>query len=123
MEKRQKHFQNAEKKLTKEIKLKQEGDHKVFDANRKKEYKANKERWKRELSMDDTTPKRTRDQTLQYQKDNLKKAEAHEEQKLLRNQQHYLKVETRKFKRKNQLLFHDFQKQLVLEVCEISNFA
>lgn len=55
----------AEKKLHKEIATRQEGDRKAFEIHRKKEYKANKERWKRELSMDDTTPKRQRDATLQ----------------------------------------------------------
>lgn len=55
----------AEKKLFKEISIRQDGDRKAFDTHRKKEYKANKERWKRELSMDDSTPKRQRDATLQ----------------------------------------------------------
>lgn len=55
----------AEKKLFKEISLRQEGDRKAFDTHRKKEYKANKERWKRELSLDDSTPRRQRDATLQ----------------------------------------------------------
>jgi thousand and one amino acid protein kinase len=65
LEKRSKQNNIAEKKLFKEIQLRQEGDRKAFDSHRKKEYKANKERWKRELSMDDTTPKRQRDATLQ----------------------------------------------------------
>lgn len=65
LEKRIKANNMAEKKLFKEIQLRQEGDRKAFDTHRKKEYKANKERWKRELSMDETTPKRQRDATLQ----------------------------------------------------------
>jgi thousand and one amino acid protein kinase len=40
-------------------------DRKAFESQKKKEYKANKERWKRELSLDETTPKRQRDATLQ----------------------------------------------------------
>lgn len=66
LEKRTKQNNMAEKKLSKEIQLRQEGDRKAFDTHRKKEYKANKERWKRELSLDDSTPKRQRDATLQY---------------------------------------------------------
>lgn len=54
-----------EKKLIKDITGRQDMDRKAFDAHRKKEYKANKERWKRELSQDDSTPKRQRDATLQ----------------------------------------------------------
>ncbi len=65
LEKRTKVNNNAEKKLFKEIQIRQEGDRKAFDTHKKKEYKANKERWKRELSMDETTPKRQRDATLQ----------------------------------------------------------
>lgn len=65
LEKRLKQNNLADKKLFKEIQLRQDGDRKAFDNHRKKEYKANKERWKRELSMDDTTPKRQRDATLQ----------------------------------------------------------
>jgi thousand and one amino acid protein kinase len=55
----------AEKKLYKEISTRQEGDRKAFDLHRKKEYKSNKEKWKRELSMDDSTTKRTKDAQLQ----------------------------------------------------------
>ncbi|VVC93125.1 unnamed protein product [Leptidea sinapis] len=55
----------AEKKLIKDITARQEQERKSFDAQRKREYKANKERWKKELSMDDATPKRQRDATLQ----------------------------------------------------------
>lgn len=59
--------QNAatEKKLIKDITARQEQERKAFEAQRKREYKANKERWKKELSMDDATPKRQRDATLQ----------------------------------------------------------
>lgn len=65
LERRSKQNNVAEKKLHKEISMRQDGDRKAFDNHRKKEYKANKERWKRELSMDDSTPKRQRDATLQ----------------------------------------------------------
>ncbi|EAU77015.2 AGAP003202-PA [Anopheles gambiae str. PEST] len=103
----------AEKKLHKEIATRQEGDRKAFEIHRKKEYKANKERWKRELSMDDTTPKRQRDATLQTQKDNLKLAEAQEEQRLLRVQKTYIELEMRKFRRKKMGLLHDLEDQLL----------
>ncbi|XP_053679984.1 serine/threonine-protein kinase Tao [Anopheles nili] len=103
----------AEKKLHKEISTRQEGDRKAFEIHRKKEYKANKERWKRELSMDDTTPKRQRDATLQTQKDNLKLAEAQEEQRLLRVQKNYIELEMRKFRRKKLGLLHDLEDQLL----------
>lgn len=65
LERRVKQNNAAEKKLAKEIAMRQDGDRKAFDTHRKKEYKANKERWKRELSLDDSTPRRQRDATLQ----------------------------------------------------------
>lgn len=55
----------AEKKLYKEISTRHEGDRKAFVVEMKKKSKADKERWKRDLSMDETTPKRQRDATLQ----------------------------------------------------------
>uniref|UniRef100_A0A1A9WT31 non-specific serine/threonine protein kinase n=1 Tax=Glossina brevipalpis TaxID=37001 RepID=A0A1A9WT31_9MUSC len=113
LERRMKQTSAAEKKLYKEITLKQEGDRKAFDLNRKKEYKANKERWKRELSMDESTPKRQRDLTLQSQKDNLKQAEAQEEQRLLTLQKQYIELEMRKFKRRRLIMLHELEDQLL----------
>ncbi|XP_016976935.1 serine/threonine-protein kinase Tao isoform X1 [Drosophila rhopaloa] len=111
VERRSKQTSAAEKKLHKEITLKQEGDRKVYDLNRKKEYKANKERWKRELSMDESTPKRQRDLTLQSQKDNLKQHEAQEEQRMLQAQKQYIELEMRKFKRKRMIMQHEHEDQ------------
>jgi thousand and one amino acid protein kinase len=113
LDRRTKQNSTGEKKLFKEITIKQDGDRKAFDVHRKKEYKANKERWKRELSMDESTPKRLRDATLQSQKDNLKMAEAQEEQRLLRVQKSYIELEMRKFKRKRMLILHDLENQLL----------
>lgn len=105
-----------EKKLSKEITAKQDGDKKAFDAHRKKEYKECKDRWKRELSMDETTPKRQRDATLQTQKENLKQTEAQEEQRLLRVQKNYIELEMRKFKRRKLVTLHDMENQLLRDV-------
>uniref|UniRef100_U5EU25 non-specific serine/threonine protein kinase n=1 Tax=Corethrella appendiculata TaxID=1370023 RepID=U5EU25_9DIPT len=113
IERRIKQNNAAEKKLFKEISTRQDGDRKAFDLHRKKEYKANKERWKRELSMDDSTPKRQRDATLQSQKENLKLAEAQEEQRLLRVQKNYIELEMRKFRRKKMILLHEIESQLL----------
>lgn len=111
-----KQHNTAEKKLQKEITLKQEGDRKNWELNKKREYKANKERWKRELSMDDSTPKRQRDATLQSQKENLKQAEAQEENRLLKGQKSYIELEMRKFKRRKILILHDLESQLLQDV-------
>lgn len=116
IEKRVKQNNAAEKKLFKEISLKQDGDRKAFELHKKREYKANKERWKRELSMDDSTPKRQRDATLQSQKDNLKQVEAQEEQRLLKGQKSYIELEMRKFKRRKMFMLRDLESQLLRDV-------
>lgn len=116
LDRRVKQNNGAEKKLGKEIALKQDNERKLFDLKKKKEYKANKERWKRELSLDESTPKRLRDATLQSQKDNLKKAEAEEEKRLVRVQKHYIELEMRKFKRRKMMMLHDLENQLLRDV-------
>ncbi|KAJ8913698.1 hypothetical protein NQ315_007415 [Exocentrus adspersus] len=113
LERKQKQHQAAEKKLIKDITSRQDSDRKAFDAHRKKEYKANKERWKRELSQDDSTPKRQRDATLQTHKDNLKLVDAQEEQRLLRCQKEFLDLEVRKFRRKKLIAFHQLEQDLL----------
>ncbi|KAL1122380.1 hypothetical protein AAG570_003785 [Ranatra chinensis] len=90
LERKLKQNLSAEKKLQKEICCRQEQDRKAFDCQKKKEYKANKERWKQELSLDESTPKRQRDAALQSQKESLKQLEAQEEQMLVRGQKEYL---------------------------------
>lgn len=115
LERKLKQNQASEKKLIKDITLRQEAERKNFEAQRKKDYKANKERWKRELSLDETTPKRQRDATLQSQKDNLKAVEQQEEQRLIRGQKEYLDLEIRKFRRKKKLNYFNLQQELLRE--------
>lgn len=66
--------------------------------------------------MDDSTPKRQRDATLQSQKDNLKQVEAQEEQRLLKGQKSYIELEMRKFKRRKMLMLRDLESQLLRDV-------
>ncbi|XP_044763641.1 serine/threonine-protein kinase Tao [Coccinella septempunctata] len=113
LERRHKQALATEKKVYKDITLRQEQDKKAFDAARKKEYKANKERCKRELSQDDSTPKRQRDVTLQNHKENLKQVDAQEEQRLIANQKEYLELEIRKLKRKKLRQHHELQQELL----------
>lgn len=68
------------------------------------------------MSMDDSTPKRQRDATLQSQKDNLKQVEAQEEQRLLKGQKSYIELEMRKFKRRKMLMLRDLESQLLRDV-------
>ncbi|KAL1501772.1 hypothetical protein ABEB36_007037 [Hypothenemus hampei] len=113
LERKAKQSAASEKKLIKEITGRQDNDRKAFEAHRKKEYKANKERWKRELSQDDSTPKRQRDATLQTHKDNLKQVDAQEERRLLIGQKAELDLELRKFRRKRLLTYHQLEQNLL----------
>lgn len=56
----------SEKKLTKEINTRHVQEKKNFETQVRREYKQTKERWKQELSSDETTTKRQRDASLQY---------------------------------------------------------
>jgi thousand and one amino acid protein kinase len=61
----------AERRLLKDITMRQEADRKAFEALKKKEYKTSKERWRRQMD-DEATPKRQRDAALATQKENHK---------------------------------------------------
>lgn len=52
------------------------------------------------------------------QKENLKMAEAAEEQRLLRVQKNYIELEMRKFKRKKLCSLHDLENQLLRDVSD-----
>ncbi|XP_039278827.1 serine/threonine-protein kinase Tao [Nilaparvata lugens] len=115
LEKKYKKNATSEKKFVKDITVRQEQDRKTFDVQMKKQYKANKERWKRELSMDDTKPKKQRDAYLQSQQENQKQMELQEEQRLMRSQKEYLDLEVRKFRRKKLLSFHSLEQEILRE--------
>jgi hypothetical protein len=55
----------GEKKLTKEINARHLLERKNFETQVRREYKQTKERWKQELSSDESTTKRQRDASLQ----------------------------------------------------------
>ncbi|KAI5724262.1 hypothetical protein M8J77_000497 [Diaphorina citri] len=115
LEKKAKLNTSCEKKLTKEIIARQDCDRKVFEAAKKKEYKASKERWKRELSQDEATPRRARESSLQSHKEQLKQVEAADEARLVRGQKDYLELEVRKFRRKKMLSLHGLETELLRE--------
>lgn len=55
------------------------------------------------------------------QKENLKLAEAQEEQRLLRCQKQYIELEMRKFRRKKMISLHDLETQLLRDVSIVKN--
>lgn len=50
------------------------------------------------------------------QKDNLKQAEAAEEQRLVRSQREYLELELRRFRRRRMLAIHHKEQELLRDV-------
>jgi thousand and one amino acid protein kinase len=59
--------------------------------------------------------------SFRSQKENLKRAEAAEEQRLLRVQKNYIELEMRKFKRKKLCSLHDLDNQLLRDVSKIKS--
>lgn len=115
LDRKVKENQGAEKGLVKEIAARQEQECKNFELYKRKEYKENKERWKRELSQDGSTPKRQREAILQNQKDYTKQQDQQEEQQMIRNHKDYLDLEVRKFRRRKLLAYHQLEQDLLRE--------
>ncbi|CAB3359099.1 Hypothetical predicted protein [Cloeon dipterum] len=114
LERRIKANSAAERRLFKDITTRQEADRKAFETQKKKEYKASKERWRRQMD-DEATPKRQRDAALASQKENHKQVEAQEEQRLVRGQKDYLELEMRKLRRKKLLQIQHLELELLRE--------
>jgi len=104
----------AVKSLRKDITNRHSMELKHFQTQYKKQYKENIDKWKKELSQDPNTPKKQREAQLQNQKEYLKASEQAEENKLLRQQDEYLQIETRKFRRRG-LLSYYLKEQLLLK--------
>ncbi|CAL4235439.1 unnamed protein product, partial [Meganyctiphanes norvegica] len=96
----------AVKSLRKDITNRHSMELKHFQTQYKKQYKENIDKWKKELSQDPNTPKKQREAQLQNQKEYLKASEQAEENKLLRQQDEYLQIETRKFRRRGLLAYY-----------------
>ncbi|KAK8381985.1 hypothetical protein O3P69_015170 [Scylla paramamosain] len=105
----------AEKNLQKEINNRHANEHKQFQSQYKKQYKENIEKWKKELSQDPNTPKKQREAQLQSQKEYLKASERQEEAKLLQQQDEYLQLEMRKFRRRGLLAYYIKEQSLLKE--------
>ncbi|XP_042891697.1 serine/threonine-protein kinase Tao-like isoform X3 [Penaeus japonicus] len=105
----------AEKNLQKDINGRHGIELKHFQSQYKKQYKENIEKWKKELSQDPNTPKKQREAQLQSQKEYLKASERQEEQKLVQQQDEYLQLETRKFRRRVLLAYYAKEQTLLKE--------
>ncbi|XP_046455559.1 serine/threonine-protein kinase Tao-like [Daphnia pulex] len=115
LERKLKQNLTGEKKLTKEINARHLLERKNFETQVRREYKQTKERWKQELSSDESTTKRQRDASLQNYKDSLKAIEAREEERLTKSQKDYLELEVRRLRRAKLLSYHRLERELLCE--------
>nr|CAH0110741.1 unnamed protein product [Daphnia galeata] len=115
LERKLKQNLTGEKKLTKEINARHLLERKNFETQVRREYKQTKERWKQELSCDESTTKRQRDASLQNYKDSLKAIEAREEERLTKSQKDYLELEVRRLRRAKLLSYHRLERELLCE--------
>ncbi|XP_043227082.1 serine/threonine-protein kinase Tao-like [Amphibalanus amphitrite] len=113
MEKKVKGDNAAERALQKEITTRHAAEHKLYLAQAKKENKQNIERWKRELSTDESTPKKQRDAMLQNHKESIRQHESSEDQRLKRTHKDYLDLEIRKFRRRKLVGQHHHEQDLL----------
>lgn len=114
LERKLKHNMACERKLTKQIQQQQEQEMKSFTLQQKKDYKLNRDRMKKELS-DDTTPKKQRDDTLRSHKENMQQMQAAAGHRLHRDHKEYIELETRKFRRRKLLQYHQLEQDLLRE--------
>ncbi|CAG0885667.1 unnamed protein product [Darwinula stevensoni] len=115
LERRVKMNSSQERKLSKMINEKQDLEKKSFQTQSKKDYKQNKERWKKEVYDDESTPKKHKDATFQSHKENLKQLEAARHQSLQQTHRDYLELEVRRFRRRRLLEYHKVQQDLLRE--------
>ncbi|XP_037088997.1 serine/threonine-protein kinase Tao-like [Pollicipes pollicipes] len=115
VEKKVKTDMAAERALQKEITTRHTAEHKLYLQQAKKENKQNMERWKRELSTDESTPKKQRDAMLQNHKESIRQHESSEDQRMKRTHKDYLELEIRKFRRRKLVGLHHLEQDLLRE--------
>lgn len=111
LDKKQKNNQGLEKKLMKQISQQQETERKNFIAMQKKEYKQNKEQMKRDI--DNSTPKKERDDTIRLRKDRISQRQREEEVRMEKQHKDSMEFEVRKFRRRKLIQYHSIEQDLL----------
>ncbi|KAJ3601084.1 hypothetical protein NHX12_032057 [Muraenolepis orangiensis] len=81
----------------------------------KRQYRQRKDQLKEELSENQSTPKREKQEWLVRQKECLQQVQAEEEASLLRRQRQYYELQCRQYKRKMLLARHNLEQDLLRE--------
>ncbi|KAG8006579.1 Serine/threonine-protein kinase TAO2 [Nibea albiflora] len=83
--------------------------------SQKRQYRQRKDQLKEELSENQSTPKREKQEWLIRQKECLQQMQAEEEASLLRRQRQYYELQCRQYKRKMLLARHNLEQDLLRE--------
>ncbi|XP_069044484.1 serine/threonine-protein kinase TAO2 [Lepisosteus oculatus] len=115
LEKETKAAQAEEKKFQQHILGQQKKELTGLLESQKRQYRQRKEQLKEELSENQSTPKREKQEWLVRQKECLQQLQAEEEAGLLRRQRQYYDLQCRQYKRKMLLAKHNLEQDLLRE--------
>uniref|UniRef100_A0A7N8X8E2 non-specific serine/threonine protein kinase n=1 Tax=Mastacembelus armatus TaxID=205130 RepID=A0A7N8X8E2_9TELE len=104
-----------EKKFQQHILGQQKKELTTLLESQKRQYRQRKEQLKEELSENQSTPKREKQEWLIRQKECLQQMQAEEEASLLRRQRQYYELQCRQYKRKMLLARHNLEQDLLRE--------
>ncbi|KTG34484.1 hypothetical protein cypCar_00036092 [Cyprinus carpio] len=107
--------QAEEKKFQQHILNQQKKELNSLLDSQKRQYRQRKEQLKEELSENQSTPKREKQEWLVRQKECLQQIQAEEEASLLRRQRQYYELQCRQYKRKMLLARHNLEQDLLRE--------
>uniref|UniRef100_A0A8C9R1H4 non-specific serine/threonine protein kinase n=1 Tax=Scleropages formosus TaxID=113540 RepID=A0A8C9R1H4_SCLFO len=112
---KEENFQSGEKKFQQHILGQQKKELTTLLDSQKRQYRQRKEQLKEELSENQSTPKREKQEWLVRQKESLQQVQAEEEAGLLRRQRQYYELQCRQYKRKMLLARHNLEQDLLRE--------
>ncbi|XP_076853108.1 serine/threonine-protein kinase TAO2 isoform X2 [Brachyhypopomus gauderio] len=115
LEKETKAALTEEKKFQQHILGQQKKELTTLLDSQKRQYRQRKEQLKEELSENQSTPKREKQEWLVRQKECLQQIQAEEEAGLLRRQRQYYELQCRQYKRKMLLARHNLEQDLLRE--------
>ncbi|KAG7273094.1 hypothetical protein CRUP_024824 [Coryphaenoides rupestris] len=104
-----------EKKFQQHILTQQKKELTTLLESQKRQYRQRKDQLKEELSENQSTPKREKQEWLVRQKECLQQMQAEEEAGLLRRQRQYYELQCRQYKRKMLLARHNLEQDLLRE--------
>ncbi|XP_038151171.1 serine/threonine-protein kinase TAO2 isoform X1 [Cyprinodon tularosa] len=104
-----------EKKFQQQILGQQKKELSCLVDSQKRQYRHRKELLKEELSENQSTPKREKQEWLVHQKECMQQMMAEEESNLLRRQRQYYDLQCRQYKRKMLLARHNLEQDLLRE--------